>query len=886
MSLTAGLGQMPTSPNLALMNSAAMLGMAEVAAATDAHTALRAQRQAAANAARARAAYAAPSGSGLDRLLGQDIPFEAIRAEIAQGIDQGIHAAIAANAEAQVLEEFKDSLAALLSDIDDQGGLEEWLDGLASQEGGKEARRLLRNSERLTKGLNAIATRIDGLRRRTDEQIAASVEDVNDILLRLADASQRIAVDSACGQDPSYLFEERDEHLALLFALLDVVSFIRGDGSAAVYMRGGSPLLDGPTAKRIGFRLGESITLDGRDIGAELGSGRLFGLLSLRDKHLLGLAAQLDSLSQLIRDQVNRLFNRAISKPAQALGLYAGSREFLNPDRERLFVSGGDCVLTLFDEANKVLSATSVSQLAARSLLAEGRPAATSWTVRGFVLALDNWLRESLRTEALLAFLDDAGRICVALPRGRLSWRDQRCTALDSHPVADATKPLGMSGTLALRDIFGNLFSVQILASDSLRDLAERLTTIGLAGAIVGQRDGQILRINNPSGCDLYLEPDPPGRPGPASLLKPIPAAPLPAVDLAVDWDIDHQGIHLESAPFAQHNRALGIDGVLGVISQDGRRTELAIDPAMTLAGLVGQFNAAGSCNGLTAMMKEAGNRWIIRIGGGPGQNLSAEGAVAAALGLRPPPDVTSQGLASFFGLNDFFAPPGRKEQAESKGLAAGFSTFNATGLTLIQRHGRRQSIVLPPGQGLEAILQAILAQSDMVAGQIRDEEGMARLLLTSLDGGALQVTGSLAALLSFSDGLRPSSTELETRPDLLPEMLPPTAAALMAEALNAVQPIPNGGVLPSGNSSLREAGRGIVGRHYRLLAEGQAMVIYQQTLTDGLRRHRRKLNHLDMDTDAVQLNSFRDAYLENASVLAGLSRLAAQLTAPAAALH
>lgn len=63
-------------------------------------------------------------------------------------------------------------------------------------------------------------------------------------------------------------------------------------------------------------------------------------------------------------------------------------------------------------------------------------------------------------------------------------------------------------------------------------------------------------------------------------------------------------------------------------------------------------------------------------------------------------------------------------------------------------------------------------------------------------------------------------------------------------------------------------------------------MVIYQQTLTDGLRRHRQKLHHLDMDGDAVQLNSFRDAYLENASVLAGLSRLTAQLTAPAAALH
>lgn len=876
MSLTAGLGQLQTAFNPAMTNMAALPGLADGATPAEIQAAMMARRTA------AQAAYGknrAQAARVVDRRLGQDIPFEAIRTDIADGIDRTIHAAISSGAEAEVMEEFRESLSTLMDNIDGEGGLEDWLDSLAVNEGAKDTQRLLFSAQRLTKGLSKIAERLGGLKSRADQEIGSAVEDVNTILERLADTCQQITVDSACGYDPAPLYEERDEHLALLFALLDVVSFIRGDGSAAVYLKGGGVLLEGPMRRKLGFKFGEGVTLDGRDIGAEIGSGRLFGLLNLRDHHLQGLADQLDGLSEMIKDQVNRLFNRAIGQPAQASGFYAGSREFLNPELERLMVSGGDCLMTLYDEKNVILATTCLSQLTSRALLAEGRPVASPWSVAGFVHALDGWLRQQLRSEATLAFLDDAGRVCLSLPSGKLAWRDQRCTALDSIPFADPDKPLGASGPLGFRDMFGNLFSLQVAPSDSLRSLTEKVKAAGLAAAVVAQRDGQILRVNNPAGCDIYLEPDPGHQPGVGAFLRLIPARPLPAVDLTVDWDIDHQGVNLESAPFPYHNRPLGLNGPLEVVAQDGRRTELWVDPGMSLAALVGSFNAAASCNGLSALMKEAGNRWIIRLAGGPGQTLLAEGAVAHGLGLRPPPDVSVKGLAGFFGLNDFFASPKGGERAESKPMAPGFATFNASGLTITQRLGRRQRVCFPLGMGLEGIAALISEQADMVSARLVEvEDGMLRLIVSSLDGAALQVTGSLAVQLSMSEGARPAnSPALECRPDLLAEMLPPAASVLMAEALNSPISVPEGHALPAGQASLKQAAGGIVSRHRRLLNEGRGMVVYQRALTDSLRRHRRQVNRLDMDGDAGTLNLYRDAYLENASVMSGLGRLCAQ---------
>lgn len=898
MSVTAGLGQIPSQISPALLNPALMPGLSppglagggaleSVASTAEAQAAFKALRPTVPVPARGKMPLV------LDRLLGLDLPFDDLRADIAEGIDSGIHAAIAANAGAQVVEDFKDALDALMRSIDGQDDLQSWLEALADGRAQNDARRLLTAAERLTVGLSDISGRIDGLRMETNRQISLAVDDLNEILTRLADTSDRISVDAACGADTRFLLEERDDQLALLFGLLDVVSFIRGDGAPAIYLRSGVPLIEGPFAKRFLFEDGETLMLDGNDVRQDIGSGRLFGLLHLRDHHLQGISRQLDSLARLIRQQVNRLFNRAIAQPASAVGTYAGSREFLNPDYERLSISGGDCVLTLLDEGGGSLAATSVSQLASRQLQSEGLPTGAAWSVDQFARALDHWLRQTLRSEAAAAFLDPVGRLCVALPRGHLSWRDQRSTALDSRAVEDVDKPLGTFGALSIRDIFGNHYSIQVDDGDSLRALAGKLERLaGLKAAIVGQRDGHIMRVSNTQGCDLYLEPDDRGRNGPASLLRLLPAAPLPLGDVTVDWDIDRQGGYLESVPLPEHNRALGLSGPLIVLSQDQHRVETWLEPGQTLAGLVGQFNEAASCSGMSAVMKAAGNRWVIRIIGASGQNVFAEGPPASGLGLRPPPDASMTGLAAFFGLNDFFAPPGNRDRAESKPMEPGFATFNPTSLMVTQRNGQRQNFAFPSGQGLADVVVAMAGADSLAHAEILAKDGMEILRLNSLNGEALQVTGSLAVLLGLGDGARCLSHELESRPDLLPEMLPPSAATLMRDALSANVEFPadgggEGRNGPPGKISLREAVRNIVSGHRRFIAEGRAMTVYQHTLTAGLRRHRQELYRLDMSRDAVRLNSYRDAYLENASVMSGLGRLAAELeAAEAAPLH
>lgn len=871
MSVTVDLRSNPASINLGGMTP---LGLAETAGAA-AQAQMLAQAQGPQKTRPAVSGKTAKPAILSDALLGEDIPFERLSDQIAQGIEDSIHASRAAGAEAQVLEEFSSALRDLLGDMGQAGSLDRWFTDLTDGEQAS-AQRLLDRARVMTDGLTSISDRIDGLRNQADQHIDIAIDQVNGLLNKLAGISHQITVDAACGDDVTPLFEQRDEQVTLLFGLLDVVSFIRTDGAAALYTRGGTPLINGPQAKRLCFTHGAAITVDGVDISKQIASGRLFGLLSLRDDHLLGLQGQLDSLAHLLREQINRLFNRAIADVRSASNCYAGNRIFLNPEDERLVVSGGDTVITLYGDKLEILAATGLIHLMRDYLQSIGLPHNNSWSIAQFTQALDRWLRRVLNSDATCAFLDDAGRVNIALARGRLTLRDQRSTALDSTPQPDPTKALGLSGALAFSDIFGNKFAVTVSAQDSLQGIAAQVESFsGLKTAIVGHRNGHMLRIHNAAGCDLYLEPD--ARPvAPANSLRFLPAGQLPAGDVTVDWDGDGQGASMISNPMDEHDVPLGIDGTLTIASHDGGEVSLLIAPATNLANLVAQINAAAEGSGISAMLKAAGNRWIVRLSGQPGQTLRAEGAAAQLLGLRPPPDMSSTGFASFLGLNDFFTLNGKRACHDSKPLPDSFTTFAPGSLILTQRGGRRRSIALAGGLTLEQVAAAVNAPCDDAIAQaelIRDGADH-HLRLTALDGADLQITGSIAVNLALGDVNKASARALATRNDLLPEFLPPTAAALFGEAMAATITIPNGNALPQGPTSLRDAAIAIAQRNQELVNRGRSMLLYQQTLMVGLQSHRKRLDRATMNSDATLINTYRDAFLESASVLSSLSQL------------
>ncbi|OIQ85832.1 flagellar hook-associated protein FlgK [mine drainage metagenome] len=806
----------------------------------------------------------------VEAMLGDEIPFERLRPEITRGIETGISACRAAAAEAQVVGEFATALENLLGTPGSAAALETLI-GVLAESGQHPASGIIGRARALSDGLKRMSAAAQALRGDADQAIAATVADINALLAQLAETCRDIVVGAACGGAARGLITLRDQQLALLFGCLDVVTFLRADGGTSIFTRGGRPLLDGGGPGRLEHQPGGAVSLNGQDLSQQISSGRLHGLLSLRDTHLLGLAGQLDGLAALIRDRINIAFNHAIALPRSAGAVYAGSRAFLNPEQDRLTVSGGDTALTLLQDDGTPLAAVSIIGLMRAHLARHGLPVLGGFSVAQLAQALDAWLRERLDSQATCAFLDDEGRLTIALPRGRLSWRDQRSTALDSRAYPDPQQPLGLSGDLAFSDQFGNKFALTLTPGDSLQGIAAKVDSFsGLKASILSQRGGHILRLNNPSGCDIALE-----QPlGAAAALAFLPCPQLPAADVTVDWDGDGQGAHLISLPFDDYDSPLGLDGPLLLRAHDGAGQSLALRPDQSLAEIAAAVNAQGGA--LSASLKGAGNRWIIRIGGQPGHSLWAEGPAAFGLGLLPPPDLSVHGLARFLGLNDVFIEDGDPALCDSRPLPRAFATFAPGCLILRQRGDRRQTIGLEAGLTLPEVSDRINGTEGLAQASLLDEGPHLRLRLAARDGGALRVSGASAGHLGLTDGVR----GLRARPDLLPEMLPGNAGDLVRQALTTPVAVAQGLALPAGNRSPQDLARALSQRNRALVGTSRETALRQQIAAATLDQ-RRGAGKSQMNRDATLVNTLRDAFFDSASVLMGLGQLRAALQRP-----
>jgi len=849
MAMTVNLPQTPTaSPGVILSPNLMALG---TEAAIAAQAPIRPQLPPKAKQARA--------SSAVERMLGLDIPFTAIQGEVSRGIESGIQAATAAEAEAEAVSQFSQALEQLMGGA---GGetLDDWLTRLAAH--GNSPAAILAGANRLTEGLAEIGKRITALQSQTEGRIEEAVTDVNSALDGLANINCRLSIDSAYGSDVSGLIDQRDSHLAMLFTLLDVVSFLRGDGSAAIYTKSGQALIDGPFAKKLAFARGRRVTVDGKDIGPQISAGRLFGLLSLRDNHLGGLHEKLDALALLLQQEVNKSFNRAIAIHATASSHYAGTRIFLNPAEERLSLSGGDTVLTLVDEANHPLAAVSVNMLMRRHLQGLKLAVGASWTVAQMVEALDRWLTRHLKSDAPCAYLDESGRVNIFLNGGRLAIRDQKCSGYDSAQNPEPDKPLRLSGRLEFCDQFGNSYGIAVSPNESLRSLA---TTIqresGLKASLVAARQGHVLRINNGAGCDLYLEPGPVGEG-----LGLMPTHQMASCDVQVEWDSDNHGPMLLSAPFADEDTPLGLTQTLRLGDQTGLLAEVQLQPDWSL-GDVGFFMRD---SGLTGQVRAAGNRRVLRFTAQPGQAIWAGGEAAPLLGLRPPADLTSAGFASFLGLNDFFCLPERRHHHLSKPLPMSFALLAPAHLILTQRGSRRIALRFDGGSSLDQIAARLRQDAqEMVQAELQTDHDGQRLSLTAVDGGPLLVTGSLAPQL----GLGEIATGCAGLLSAQPIQLPGSAPMLLGQALGKAIPTASGE-----EQSLTQAAAALVAENTGFLARYRDSASYQRILKAGLSKHRRRLNQADMDQDAVVLNTYRDAYLVSSEMTLGLSSLSAAL--------
>jgi flagellar hook-associated protein 1 FlgK len=201
--------------------------------------------------------------------------------------------------------------------------------------------------ETIARNLAKMAADLQTLRYEADQQIRAAVDEINAQLIEIESLNVQIARATADNEAVPDLEDRRDAAILKIAEYIDINAITGADGRVSISTRSGRTLLEG--ARRLVdyspaatvrdtttfgaitiFSLdsagnstgtGDIIATSGMSpsVTTEIESGKLKGLLDVRDGALADLAAQVESLAAMIRDQVNAVHNQGSGFPAPSV---------------------------------------------------------------------------------------------------------------------------------------------------------------------------------------------------------------------------------------------------------------------------------------------------------------------------------------------------------------------------------------------------------------------------------------------------------------------------------------------------------------------------------------------------------------------------------------
>jgi len=203
---------------------------------------------------------------------------------------------------------------------------------------------VLREAQVFAAKLNQMSDDIQALRAQAESEIGDTVGRINELLTKLGDVNVELAGSAHAELPPPALLDQRDGYLAELSELIDINITEADRGVVHVRTGSGFSLLD-PTPGRLQFDergtvsalsrydpdSSESgvgtvriITPNGGEIDLiqdqQIRSGKLAGLLEMRDRHLVDAQAQLDSIAHTLAKALSTVSveGAAVTSGAQA----------------------------------------------------------------------------------------------------------------------------------------------------------------------------------------------------------------------------------------------------------------------------------------------------------------------------------------------------------------------------------------------------------------------------------------------------------------------------------------------------------------------------------------------------------------------------------------
>lgn len=325
---------------------------------------------------------------------------------------------------------------------------------------------LVERARLLVEQLNDMAEQIEALRVEVDRNIDDGVDVINTQLSLVQELNLQIAEGQALGQGVGELQDKRDIALDKIAEQIDIQQFTRSNGEIVVMTNLGRSLVDRTAATLTHVPVSsinplttlasggvDGIDLGGFDITNEINSGRIAGLVAMRDDALPNLHSQMRELVTQLHDEINAIHNQGSTYPGRTS--VTGTREFQAADPPgwtgvfRVGVTDSTGTIVEFQDIDLTLPANA--------------------TVGGLVATINGMANISASQNA-------AGQL-VLTPTGanRVSFNEM------TSAVTVGNRTLGASDFLGLNDFFDSANEYNDYSSSHQ---ASRTTALGVAGTL------------------------------------------------------------------------------------------------------------------------------------------------------------------------------------------------------------------------------------------------------------------------------------------------------------------------------------------------------------------------------------------------------------------
>ncbi|HEV8388698.1 MAG TPA: flagellar hook-associated protein FlgK [Dongiaceae bacterium] len=270
--------------------------------------------------------------------IGAGVEVSDIQAAVDEALERQVNGAAGKSAKANVISDYLTRLVDALGSTSGDDSLADALDDLfsaletlaVSPDDESAANSVIGSLETAVNAINDTSSAIQSLREETDSAIGDAVSDLNASLRRLDELNEQAVHAAALGQSTADIRDQQMQEVGNISGLIDASYFFDSEGRVQVYGPGGVQLL-GSEAATVSFSTASSIdsgivydgsgsglsglTVNGKDITSSIDTGKIGGLLELRDEILVDRQAELDNLATTLADALNEAHNAGTALP-------------------------------------------------------------------------------------------------------------------------------------------------------------------------------------------------------------------------------------------------------------------------------------------------------------------------------------------------------------------------------------------------------------------------------------------------------------------------------------------------------------------------------------------------------------------------------------------